>query len=105
MNLPRELSGAWLVEEVKLALEEQLGSIRVLRPRRADHSLVAAGMPQPDVEERLQLGLRCVEVLCVFTVSRERAGERFNRQAVLFPDMSLQQWRGIVQGTTASLYD
>jgi len=54
--------------------------------------------------EQLRLDLRCVDLLCVFAMTRRWQGQQANQQAVLFPDMSAQQWRDIVRDTTRALY-
>jgi len=105
-ELPDQISSDWLVGEVKRALREELGPIHVLSPTGAERSdtLYASGDLPPEPEERLQLSLRCIEGLCVFAASRERAGVHSNQQALLFPDMPVQQWRDIVHSTTRALY-
>jgi hypothetical protein len=108
VQLPRGLSRIWLVEEVSGAVSTRLGPLRVTGPigatpvttLRTDRVLGAASAP-----EQLELGLRCEQLLCVFVAARRTAlGERINRQAVLFPDMSLQQWQEIVRETAKALY-
>lgn len=108
-DLPGEISPLWLVEEVSQVLREQLGPLRVAGPVGATPVTTLYADParregQQPIEERLQLGLRCVEMLCVFAVSRSWQGQQANQQAVLFPDMSAQQWRDIVRTTTRQLY-
>ena len=60
--------------------------------------------PQEPPTEQLQLDLRCIDLLCVFAVSRSRDGRESNQQSVLFADMSVQQWRNVVRETTLALY-
>jgi len=109
IDLPREVSRSWLVEEVKLALNEQLGAIHVTGPVGATPSktLYASGgedklNAEPD--ELLQIALRCIEGLCVFAISREHAAQHYHRQGLLFPDMPIGQWRDVVRSTTSALY-
>ena len=64
----------------------------------------ARRQPQGPAPEQLRLDLRCVDLLCVFAVTRNWQGRQANQQAVLFPDMSVQQWRDIVHTTTRALY-
>jgi hypothetical protein len=52
----------------------------------------------------VQITLHCAGNLCVFSIDREQSGSRLNRQGILLPDMSMQQWRDIVRSTTFSLY-
>jgi hypothetical protein len=55
-------------------------------------------------EQFFHIGLRCVDDLCIFVISREEAGDRFHRQGVLLPEMSITQWQDVVRNTTLSLY-
>ena len=108
-ELPGEISGRWLVAEVSEAMRQRLGPLRVSGPvgatpvttLYADRSRRA---PQDPAPEQLRLDLRCVDLLCVFAVTRNWQGQQANQQAVLFPDMSVQQWRDIVHATTRALY-
>ena len=109
IELPGEISSQWLVDEVKLALTEQLGAIQVVGPTGAVRSttLYASGggdsvLLQP--REQFHLALRCVQDWCVFQIGREHGGERYASQGVLFPDMPVGQWRDIVHSTTRGLY-
>ncbi len=109
IELPLEVSRTWLVEEVKQALRGALPICRYVGPVGAEPrtTLYSGGEPKPwreSPEQAFQMALRCVEGLCVFAISREQAGARFHQQGVLFPDMSLQQWRDIVHNTTLALY-
>ena len=109
IELPPDVSPAWLVREVKQALGEQLGVLHVVGPVGAAPRtiLYSGGEPRnwrEAPEQVFRMALRCVESLCVFAISREQAGDRFNEQGVLFPDMSIQQWRDIVHSTTLALY-
>ncbi|MEH6636407.1 MAG: serine/threonine-protein kinase [Halioglobus sp.] len=108
-NLPAEISASWLVEEVKLALQQEFGVIHVTGPVGATRSQTlyasSAGETTPvKPRERLQIALRCIEDLCVLVVTRKHAGQLYYQQGVLFPDMSTAQWRDIVRGTVAALY-
>ncbi len=108
-ELPAEISSRWLVQQVTLAMRERLGPLRVTGPIGATPvTTLYADRAQREsrarVAEQLQLGLRCVDLLCVFAVTRNWQGQQFNEQAVLFPDMSARQWREIVRTTTLALY-
>ena len=105
-ELPGQFSTDWLVGEAKLALREELGAIHVLSPTGAERNetLYTSDGPPPEPEERLQLSLRCIEGLCVFAASRAHGGGRAHEQAMLFPDMPVEQWRDIVHSTTRALY-
>ena len=109
VQLPRDVSGHWLVEEVTRAVSERLGPLRVTGPVGATPVTTLYADPtmrelQALPAEEMQLDLRCQQLLCVFAVSRTAQGQQANRQAVLFPDMSLEQWREIVRSTTLALY-
>ncbi len=108
-QLPGEISGRWLVAEVSAAMRERLGPVRVSGPVGATpvttlYADPARRQPQGPAPEQLRLDLRCVDLLCVFAVTRNWQGRQANQQAVLFPDMSVQQWRDIVHTTTRALY-
>jgi serine/threonine protein kinase len=103
------ISPAWLVQEVKKALVEQLGRLRIIDPVEAipRTTLYSAGELtnwSEAAELNIQISLHCAENLCVFGIHREQSGSRFNEQGILFPDMSLQQWQDIVRSTTLALY-
>ena len=108
VELPEEVSGGWLVQQVTGAVTERLGPLRVTGPVGAtpvttlNSSVARAG--ELEAQERLQLDLRCINLFCVFVVSRNWQGQQASRQAVLFPDMSARQWRDIVRSTTLALY-
>ena len=109
IDLPAAISSDWLVHEVQLALAEQLGVIHVIGPVGAapETTLYSGGSGndlQREPEETFQIALRCIEDLCVFAVSRERAGRHYHQQGVLLPDMPVRQWRDVVRGTTLALY-
>jgi serine/threonine protein kinase len=108
-QLPQEISRTWLVEEVRRVLAERLGTLRVIGPVGAlpMTTLYSRGEPKnwnEAPELAVQIALRCVEGLCVFAVSREQSGDRYNRQGILLANMSFQQWRDIVRDTTLALY-
>jgi hypothetical protein len=104
-----DVSQTWLVEEVKSVLRERLGNMRVVGPVGAEPRTVyySGGEPKnwnESTEQVFQLALRCSEDLCVFSLSREQQGVKISRQGVLFPDMSVMQWREIIRETTLALY-
>jgi serine/threonine protein kinase len=107
--LPPGITQTWLLREVKQVLSEQLRNMRVVGVVGASPKTILYSDGEPEnwneaPEQEFQLALRCGEGLCVFAISREQDGTRFNQQSVLFPDMSLQQWRDIVRATTLALY-
>ena len=89
-------------------MRERLGPLQVTGPIGATPvtTLYAdPAMREPvHPSQEVQLGLRCVDLFCVFAVTRNWQGQQFNQQAVLFPDMSAQQWSDIVRTTTLSLF-
>jgi tRNA A-37 threonylcarbamoyl transferase component Bud32 len=107
-QLPSEISRHWLVQEVTGAMRERLGPLRVSGPIGATPVTTLYAEPTlrgpKEPAEQLELGLRCVDLFCVFAVTRNWNGQQANEQAVLFPDMSAQQWRDIVRTTTLALY-
>jgi hypothetical protein len=110
IDIPPEISSRWLVEQVKLALAEQLGEVHITGPMGAGaggrfYSSDSSEGQQGDNEERLQVALRCVADLCVFAVTRGQRDKQHTRQGLLFPDMPLSQWRDVVHGTTNALFD
>ncbi|CAA0109651.1 Serine/threonine-protein kinase PrkC [Halioglobus japonicus] len=109
ISLPRGVSRDWLVLEVRNALAMQLGNIRIIGPVGAFPVTVIYSRGEPEnwneaPDMVVAMALRCVDSLCVFTVTREQSGARFSRQGVLLANMSLQEWRDIVHNTTLALY-
>jgi len=109
IELPPEISRAWLIEEVKRALRKRFTHLEIQGTVGAEPKTVYYSGGEPEnwresPEQAFEVALRCIEDLCVFAISREQAGERFHQQSVLFPDMSFQQWRDIVHDTTLALY-
>ncbi len=109
VRLPREVSDAWLLQQVKQALGEQLGDYTVVGRVGAppETALYPRGRPpswwqQP--EQSFYMALRCMDEFCVFVINRREAGERVHRQGVVLPEMSIDQWREVVRGTTLALY-
>jgi predicted Ser/Thr protein kinase len=107
-GLPEEISSRWLVGEVSRAVAERLGPLRVTGPVGATPvttlNTARARDGETEAAERLQLGLRCVDLFCVFAVSRNNQAQRYSQQAVLFPDMPIRQWRDTIRSTTLALY-
>jgi tRNA A-37 threonylcarbamoyl transferase component Bud32 len=110
VELPEAISSRWLVEQVASVVNERLEPIWITGPPGVPpHPVIStreyAGETRPDnADEQLQFGLRCMDMLCVFAVSRNWQGRQVNEQTVLFADMSEQQWRDIVRSTTMALY-
>jgi tRNA A-37 threonylcarbamoyl transferase component Bud32 len=107
-QMPSGISSRWLVEEVTGAMRERLGRVRITGPIGATPVTTLYADPalrEPNIPaQELQLGLGCVDLFCVFAVTRNWQGQQANQQAVLFPDMSAQQWRAIVRTTTLALF-
>ena len=109
MELLPDISRVWLVQEVTEALAEQLRRVRIIGPVGAAPrtTVYSAGEPtnwNEAPELAVQITLHCAGNLCVFSIDREQSGSRLNRQGILLPDMSMQQWRDIVRSTTLALY-
>ncbi len=108
-RLPGEVSDRWLVEEVSRAMQERVGPVLVTGPVGATPVTTLYGdpakrEPRDPPTEQLQVQLRCIDLLCVFALSRSEGGRESNRQAVLFADQSVQQWRDVVRTTTLALF-
>jgi len=108
-DLPAAISSRWLVEQVTEVAAERLGPLRVSGPvgvipvttlYATPHSLE----PEGPAQEQLQLDLRCLDTICVLAMTRTSRGQQSNRQAMLFTDMAIGQWRDIVRTTTRALY-
>jgi serine/threonine protein kinase len=109
MELPQEISNNWLLLQVKLALGEELGNLKVVGPVGAvpDTTLYSRGKPRDRwllQEQIFHIALHCDNGFCVFAVSREEAGTHFEQQGVLLANMSSRQWQDIVRSTTLALY-
>jgi serine/threonine protein kinase len=107
--LPPEISKIWLLKQVRSALGEQLGNIRIVGPLGAFPvtTIYSRGEPtnwNETSELVVDTAIRCVGSVCVFSISREQSGTRISRQGVLLADMALQEWHDIVRDTTLSLY-
>ncbi len=109
IDLPPEVSDTWLLREVKQALRDELGNVRIVGPVGADPRTILYVHGEPyrwnvAAEQIFHTTLHCIEDMCVFSITREEDGERLNRQGIVFPDMPFQQWREIVRETTLSLF-
>jgi len=107
--VPGGITSRWLVMEVRQALIDQLGHVRIVGPIGAYPLRVFYARGEPynwnEVPElSIEISLRCVENLCAFAVSREQAGDRSSRQGMLLAHMSTQEWADIVRDTTLDLY-
>ena len=107
-DLPPSISSRWLVEQVKISLQRQLGAIRVDGPIGATPvSVYYAGGTRPAVRpaERVELFLHCRDELCALAVSREHGSERRIQHAALLPNMSEVQRAAAVRSATDRLYE
>lgn len=110
LELPQEVSRKWLVGQVKQALVEHLGELRVIgtvgaEPVKTLRSNNVA-LSRPDrAEHEFQIELRCSDAFCALSVTVQNRRGRVVRQAMLFPGMSLQQWQDAVRSTTLALYN
>lgn len=106
-GLPAELTTAWLVEQLKAELRQQLGPVRVSGPVGATPvEVYYAGGDRAEIQPRENLGmtLRCAAEFCALIVSRDHGSGQRQQQALLFPDMTIAQWGEIIRSTTAGLY-
>ncbi|MEM8561902.1 MAG: serine/threonine-protein kinase [Pseudomonadota bacterium] len=106
-SLPQQIDSLWLVDSVIEAVRERRGHVRITGPIGATpvtsfstRSTVESQVPV----ESLSLGLRCDSTFCVLVQSRELQGSQTYAQAILFPDMPLEQWRNIIHASTLELY-
>lgn len=109
VKVPRGISRAWLLQQVKQALGEELGDYRVVGRVGAppETALYPRGRPRDwwaQPEQAFFMALRCTADICVFVISREEAGERAHRQGMLLPEMSIGHWQEVVRDTTRALY-
>jgi len=108
LDLPSEISAAWLLRQVQQALTEGVDGIQVVvageeaAARVLNASAVQAGPYAYD--ERLQVQLRCVDSLCVITLTRDFAAQQRQEQAVLLRGMPIGQWRDSLRGAATALY-
>jgi len=111
VELPGEISPSWLARETLESVRAGLGPLKPTGPgaplqTRILYAPGAAAEHKRDrvPAERLAIGLRCSEELCVYSITRERRNGGEQRQVVLFPDMPLDQWRRLMRGAVLSLY-
>ncbi len=107
IRLPPGVSAAWLVETALVAVREELGPVAPSGPGAPrGTTLYSPGVmpPQPKLGEQLHIGLRCTAALCVYAIRREPGGVSGFRQAILFPDMPVEQWVQLIQSATTALY-
>jgi hypothetical protein len=109
MELPREVSSRWLVDETLQALRSRQGSLALSGPGVGEDDAVvyspsAAGARGGRAPERLRIGLRCRSGLCIFGLTRECEGESRYQQAVLLPEAPAWQWQQLIRSAVAALY-
>ncbi len=108
LDLPSEISATWLLRQVQQALTEEVGGIEVFvageepAAKVLDASTFQAGPYAYD--ERLQVQLRCVERLCVITLTRDFTSQQRQEQAVLLHGMTVGQWRNSLRSAATALY-
>ena len=103
--IPAEVSQDWVVEQIKIAVGDELGEIFVSGPVGATpvRTLYAASQAsEPD--EQLTVLLNCPGQWCLFSVSRNADNLLETRQAVMLSDMSTAHWRQTIQSVTRDLY-
>ena len=105
IDLPSDVSAAWLVDQVKEAAEWRLGKIAVTGPVGATVShILYASPPIREPREQLSVALRCNSSLCVFSVTRREGDRHDSEQVVLFPDMPVSDWTQTIQSAARELY-
>jgi eukaryotic-like serine/threonine-protein kinase len=107
-GMPQGFSRQWLIDEVKLALSDRVGRLRVVGDFGADDvPLVYAVQPVAQkvwtAEQVFKVGIRCQGELCVFTVQRSAHGESNSARGMMFADDYLQNWQEIVHRTVQEL--
>ncbi|MFK8047686.1 MAG: serine/threonine-protein kinase [Halioglobus sp.] len=102
---PAEVSQGWVVEQVKIAVGDELGELFVSGPVGATpvRTLFAASQ-ESEPDEQLTVLLKCPGQWCLFSVSRGADDLLETRQAVLLSNMSTEHWRQTIQSVTRDLY-
>lgn len=101
-GVPAGLNASWLLAELRQALENKLGNVRI----DDKTSRVIALEPPLETQEHLGMSLRCSGPFCLLVLSRNREGETTQLgQVAVLPDMPLEQWRIVLGDEVNSLYD
>lgn len=108
-QLPDAFSSGWLIDELKLAVAEQVGPLQVLGKVGAEapsvlYSSTVRRPPPPDPRHSFGLILRCQPRFCVLDISRSQGAARYSSQAVLLPNAPFEEWRSALHGATAALF-
>ncbi len=101
-GVPADIDSEWLMDIVQGAVEGKLGPMQVsgsVRPR-AYYAALANRAP----EYVINTGLRCSEVLCVFSISRENSGRFDFRQTLISPGLPEPAWVSLVEQNSRSLF-
>ncbi len=111
VQLPAGFTARWLVEQVARVVEDRLAPVYFTGaagvPPQATLSTArlsareAAGTADG---ERLQLTLRCIDLLCVLAIRRHWQDRERDQRTLLYPDLPVERWRDAVREVTASLY-
>jgi len=105
-GLPSEVTMHWLVEQLKQVASTELGPIVVSGPVGATATRTFySSAREPKADEQLSVSLSCRDSLCLLTLARQRGASHRSVQAMIFPDVSLAEWAGIVRSTATGLYN
>ncbi len=109
IELPRDLTPQWLLDEFKVALRDEIGQVYVIGAIGADPRTTVyspGAMPEwPTVPEQVfNVSLVCDVTLCVLDLHRASDdGERRSAQGILLSGMSLERWRDMVHARVREL--
>ncbi|PLW70349.1 serine/threonine-protein kinase [Pseudohalioglobus lutimaris] len=101
-GVPGDINREWLMRNVQAAVGGELGAMQVsgsVHPRA-----YYASLADKEPEYVINTGLRCSAVLCVFSISRENAGQFDFRQAVISPGLPETAWTTLVEHNSRALF-
>ncbi len=108
-TLPGALSTRWLIDELKLAVTRQVGSLRVLghvgaQPRTTLYSPNSRPSSDSLPAHEFSMTVHCLAPFCLLSLSRAEDGIRYSAQAVVPPGSSLEDWRSAVHSAAGGLF-
>lgn len=101
-DIPGHIDSEWLMDLVYAAVESELGPLHVsgsVRPRAYYASL--AGVEPRHV---INTALRCDEVICAFSVTRDGTDGFDYRQATFVPGLPESAWAAVVRENSRDLF-
>lgn len=101
-GVPVNVDSEWLMQTVQAAVQGELGPMQVsgsVRPKAYYASLANA-----DPEYVIKTGLRCSQVLCVFSISMGQGADYAFRQAVISPGLPEVAWVTLVEQNSRALF-